>query len=67
MLVVVIVAVTGCSSGTRVGLAGPGLTKDEVNHSHSAAIRTDRGQLQDDIDAFFLFDRPGRMHRLSVR
>ena len=67
LLLAVIVALTGCTNGKAVGLAAPGLTKEEVNQRHVEAIRTDWWQLQDDIDAVFLFDRPGRMHRLSVR
>jgi len=67
LLLAAFVAVTGCSSGKAVGLAAPGLTKEQVNQRHVEAIRTDWWQLQDDIDAFFLFDRPGRLHRLSVR
>lgn len=67
LLLAVIVAVTGCSSGKAVGLAAPGMTKEEVNQRHVEAIRVDMWQLQDDIDAAFLFDRPGRMHRMPVR
>ncbi|MDH4203112.1 MAG: hypothetical protein OEV87_09475 [Phycisphaerae bacterium] len=66
-VIVILTGVTGCSFGKTYGLAAPGLTKEEVNQRHLEAIRTDNWQLQDDIDAFFLFDRPGRMHRLIVR
>jgi hypothetical protein len=64
---VILTGLTGCASGKTHGLAAPGLTKEEVNQRHLEAIRTDMWQLQDDIDAFFLFDRPGRMNRLIVR
>ena len=67
LLIAVIVALTGCSSGGTFGLAAPGLTKEQVNQRHVEAIQTDLWQMQDDIDAVFLFDRPGRMHRLTVR
>jgi hypothetical protein len=67
MATVILTGLTGCASGKTYGLAAPGLTKEEVNQRHLEAIRTDTWQLQDDIDAFFLFDRPGRMHRLIVR
>lgn len=67
LLLGLIVSVTGCSSGRAFGLAAPGLTKEEVNQRHVEAIRNDLWQLQDDIDAFFLFDRPGRLNRLTVR
>jgi len=67
MAAVILTGLTGCSSGKTYGLAAPGLTKEQVNQRHLEAIRTDMWQLQDDIDAFFLFDRPGRMNRLIVR
>jgi hypothetical protein len=64
---VILTSLTGCSSGKAYGLAAPGLTKEEVNQRHVDTIRTNMVQLQDDIDAFFLFDRPGRLNRLVVR
>jgi len=67
LLLAVVVVLTGCAPGKEHGLAAPGLTKQEVNQRHHEAIKTDLWQIQDDIDAFFLFDRPGRMHRLVVR
>jgi hypothetical protein len=67
LLLAVLAVVTGCSSGKASGLAAPGLTKEEVNQRHVEAIKNDWWQLQDDIDAVFLFDRPGRLNRLSVR
>lgn len=67
LLMVVVIGLVGCTTAPRVGLAAPGLTKEQVHQRHYEAIRTDLWQIQDDIDAFFLFDRPGRMHRLSVR
>jgi len=67
LLVVAFVALTGCSPENTRGLGAPGLTKEQVNQRHHEAIRTDLWQLQDDLDAAFLFDRPGRMHRLIVR
>ena len=68
LLLAVFVVITGCSPEKKVvGLAAPGLTKEQVNQRHHEAIKVDMWQLQDDIDAFFLFDRPGRMHRLVVR
>lgn len=57
----------GCSSGKVYGLGAPGLTKEEVNQRHYDAIHTNMLQMQDDIDAFFLIDRPSRAHRLIVR
>lgn len=60
LLLVAMITLSGC-------LSAPGLTSGQVHERHVEAIRTDLWQLQDDIDAFFLFDRPGRMHRLVVR
>ena len=67
LLVAVLAIMTGCSSGKAVGLNATGLTKEEVNQQHYEAIQNDRWQLQNDIDAFFLLDRPGRLSRYSVR
>jgi len=64
---VILTGLTGCTSGKTYGLAAPGLTKEQVNQRHLEKLQTDNWQLQDDIDAFFLFDRPGRMNRLIVR
>jgi predicted small secreted protein len=66
-VILVSMGLTGCSSGKVAGLSGPGLTKEQVNQRHYEAVQTDLWQLQDDIDAFFLIDRPGRMHRMVVR
>ena len=67
LLLAILAVMTGCSSNKTVGLNAPGLTKEEVNQRHYEAIQNDWWQLQDDIDAVFLFDRPGRLSRLSVR
>lgn len=67
VVIVVLTGLTGCTSGKTYGLAAPGLTKEEVNQRHLDAIHNDLWQLQDDIDAVFLFDRPSRINRLTVR
>lgn len=67
LLLALFIGLVGCSSGRAWGLGAPGLTKEEVNRRHVEAIDTDRLQLQDDIDEFFMFNRPGRRNRLSVR
>ena len=67
LLLAVVIALTGCASGKAAGLAAPGLTKEEVNQRHYETIQVGWWQLQDDIDSAFLFDRPSRRHRLSVR
>jgi len=64
---IVSVVLTGCSSAPPMMWGGTGVTSSEINQYHYEAIQTDLWQLQDDIDAFFLFDRPGRMNRLSIR
>ena len=67
LLVSIFVTLTGCSSAPSMTWGAPGLTSKQVDQRHYEAIQTDLWQLQDDIDAFFLFDRPGRMNRLTVR
>jgi outer membrane biogenesis lipoprotein LolB len=64
MLVLVLVGVAGLLLS---GCAAPGLTKKEVDRRHQDAIQNDLWQLQDDIDAVFLFDRPGRLSDKMVR
>jgi len=64
---IILTGLTGCASGKTYGLAAPGLTKEEINQRHLERIRTDTWQIQDDIDAIFMFDRPGRMNRLIIR
>ncbi len=60
-------SLTGCSSAPRMTWGPPGMTSKEVDRRHYEAIQTDLWQIQDDIDAVFLFDRAGRLNRLSVR
>lgn len=67
LMFAVLLCLTGCRSERVVGLDAPGMTKQQVNQYHYEAIQTDLWQMQNDIDAFFLFDRPGRMSRWSVR
>ena len=66
-VVLLSLGLTGCSSGKVVGLKAPGLTKEQVNQRHYDAIQVNWWQLQDDIDSFFLIDRPSRMNRMVVR
>ena len=67
LLVAAVVTLTGCSSMPMMTWGAPGMTSRQVDQRHYEAIQTDLWQLQDDIDAFFLFDRPGRMHRMTIR
>ena len=49
------------------GCAAPGRTKAEVNQRHRDKIQNDLWQLQDDVDAVLLLDRPGRQSDKLVR
>lgn len=59
----------GCTTNNigKTGLEAPGLTRQQVHQRHYEAIQNDLWQLQDDIDSFFLFDRPGRLSPMVVR
>ncbi len=59
LLVAVTILATGC--------AAPGLTKDEVHRRHVDTWDTRKLQLQDDIDAWLMIDRPSRLSRMYVR
>ena len=60
------ITLTGCG-GPKMTWGAPGLTSQQVNQRHYETIQVGLWELQDDIDAFWMFDRPGRMNRLSVR
>ena len=66
-VLVVLTSLTGCSSGKTYGVASPGLTKEQINQRHLETMQIDRWQIQDDIDAIFLFERPGRRSRMMLR
>lgn len=59
LLVVVSVLATGC--------AAPGLTKKEVHRRHMDTFQNDLWQMQDDIDAILMIDRPQRLSNMMVR
>ena len=59
LLVAVSVLATGC--------AAPGLTKNEVHRRHINKFQNDLWQIQDDIDAVLMIDRPGRLSSMMVR
>jgi hypothetical protein len=46
---------TGCSAGS------PGETVSEVHRRHMRVINTDNQQIQDDIDAVLLLNKPSRL------
>jgi hypothetical protein len=61
MLVVMsaLLVVAGCGT--------VGESPDEVRVKHDRMINNNLGRIQDDVDAVFLLDRPGRMSEQPVR
>jgi hypothetical protein len=55
LLSMVVSCFVGCGGGA------PGLTANEVHRRHVDTLKTSRLQWQDDVDAFFLIDRPSRL------
>jgi hypothetical protein len=51
--------VTGCKA--------PGLPKEQVHMRHADSVHQNMLQFQDDIDSFFLIDRPSRLSPMLVR
>ena len=49
------------------GCAAPGRTRAEVNQRHRDTIQNDLWQIQDDVDAVLLLDRPNRLSDKMVR
>jgi hypothetical protein len=49
------------------GCGAPGETWAEVNRRHHRVITTDMLQLQSDLDAWLLLDRPSRSSQFMVR
>ena len=64
MLVCVLAVVAGAFLS---GCKAPGLTRDEVDRRHHDTIQNNWWQVQDDVDAVFLLDRPGRISDKMVR
>ncbi len=52
---------TGCFAGS------PGETTSEVHRRHMRVINTQKQQIQDDIDAVLLLDRPSRLTAIPIR
>ena len=67
-MLLTVAAVLFCAglSGCHYGEA-PGLTRQQVHMRHYDTIINDQWQIQDDIDAVFLFDRPGRRSQMMIR
>ncbi len=49
------------------GCVAPGRTKAEVHRNHYDRFQHDSWQFQDDVDAVFMIDRPGRLSDKMVR
>lgn len=64
MLVCVLAIITGVFLS---GCKAPGLTRKEVHRRHYDTIQNSMWQMQDDVDAVFLLDRPGRLSDKMVR
>ena len=64
MLVLVIAVVAGIFLS---GCAAPGRTKAEVHRDHYDRFQQDVLQFQDDVDAVFMLERPGRLSDKLVR
>ena len=62
ILCVAILCLSGC-----IKLEGAGETKSEVNQRHMRVINANKRQMQDDIDALFLLDRPSKMSDKTIR
>ena len=43
------------------GCSSPGETRTEVNERHMRVIKTQNRQIQDDMDAVLLLDRPSKL------
>lgn len=52
---------TGCFAGS------PGETRSEVHRRHMRVINTDKQQIQDDIDAVLLLNKPSRLTEKPTR
>ena len=50
-----------------LGCAGSGETAAEVHRKHIDVVRTNTLQIQDDLDALFMLDRPSRLSERYVR
>ena len=44
-----------------VGCSAPGLTSEEVHRRHVDTWKTQMLQMQDDVDDFWMIDRPSRL------
>ena len=61
LCVCVAVCISGCMS------QGAGETKAEIERRHDRVIKTGKHEIQDDLDAYLLLDRPTRLTDKFVR
>jgi len=60
LLLVVAICLTGCLNGTSQ-------TSSEISRTHGRVLRSSMQQMQDDIDAMLLLDRPSRLSEKFTR
>lgn len=66
-LPVILVILLAAVSILATGCAAPGMTKKEVHRRHIDMVNNNLLQMQDDIDAVLLIDRPSRLSDMVVR
>ena len=64
LLICVLAMATGMALS---GCKARGLTKEEVHRRHYDTIQNNMWQIQDDVDAALLLDRPSRLSEQMVR
>jgi len=63
-----IILIVLCAIGLSLaGCSSPGETSDEINVRHQRVLRNDLQQIQDDVDAVFMLDKPSRISDKPVR
>lgn len=63
-VVLVLAVITGLC---LTGCSGMGRTKQEVHRDHYNTVQHQLWQMQDDVDAVFMLDRPNRLSEKIVR
>ena len=66
-LPVILVILLAAVSILATAGAAPGMTKKEVHRRHIDMVNNNLLQMQDDIDAVLLIDRPSRLSDMVVR
>jgi len=65
--VLICVCLLAAVTVSLLGCAGSGQTAAEIHRKHIDAVRTNTLQMQDDLDAVFMLDRPSRLSNRYVR